>query len=77
MSTERETLASNFADANARGLLDIKFFVVTDEGTTVDSLRASVNRTETAIRESRFTDFAVNDAGRVSASLEQLLYSHA
>ncbi|USI71592.1 hypothetical protein [Sphingomonas morindae] len=77
MSIERETLAKNFADAGARGLLDIKFFVIPDEETTVDSLRAAVNRSEDAIRHGRFTGFMVDDEGLISTSVDDLLYMAA
>lgn len=77
MSMERDTLASNFADAGARGLIDIKFCVQVDKDTTVDSLRAAVNRSETAIRESRVTDFVVDDEGLVTSEVDRLLYSIA
>jgi hypothetical protein len=75
MSTERETLASNFADARASGLLDIKFFAFISEDTTVESLRVAANLADRAIREHQVADFQVDDEGMIATSLNGLLYN--
>jgi hypothetical protein len=75
MSTERETLASNFADARAKGLLDIKFFAFVSEETTVESLREAANAADQAIRDGHVVDHEVDDEGMVASSLGELLYS--
>ena len=75
MQTERELLATNFANARAHGLLDIKFFAFISEDTTVDSLREAVNKADQAIRDGHVTDFVVDDEGMVAATLDELLYN--
>lgn len=75
MTTERETLANNFADARAHGLLDVKFFAFISEDTTVDSLRAAANKADQAIRDNHVVDFTVDDEGMVAQSLTDLLYN--
>jgi hypothetical protein len=75
MSIERETLASNFADARAHGLIDIKFFALASEDLTVDQLCAAANNVESAIRDGHVVDFEVDDEGMVASNLDELLYS--
>jgi hypothetical protein len=75
MSTEREVMATNFADARAHGLLDIKFFAFIGEETTVDSLRGAVNAADRAIRDGHVADFVVDDEGMVASTLDGLLYN--
>lgn len=75
MSTERETLAKNFADARAHGLLDIKFFAMISEETTVDSLCDAANRADQAIRDGHVVEFEVDDEGMVATSVDEILYS--
>ena len=75
MSTERETLAVNFADARARGLLDIKFFAFVGEETTVDSLCEAANVADKAIRDNHVVDHVVDDEGMVASTIDELLYS--
>ena len=75
MLTERETLAKNFASAQAHGLLDIKFFALISEDTTVDSLRAAVNSADRAISDGHVVPFTVDDEGMVATTLDNLLYN--
>jgi hypothetical protein len=75
MSTERETLATDFANARSHGLIDLKFFVMIDGNTTVDGLRAAAHKAECAIRDGHVVDFMVDDEGMVASSLDGLLYN--
>jgi hypothetical protein len=75
MSIERETLASDFANARAHGLLDIKFIAMISEDTTVDSLCEAANRADQAIRDGHVVAFEVDDEGMVATSADELLYS--
>ena len=75
MSIERQTLANDFADARSRGLIDLKFFVMIGENTTVDGLRSAAHIAECAIRDGHIVDFVVDDEGMVASTLDGLLYN--
>lgn len=75
MSIQRETLANDFANARAQGLLDIKFFALISEETTVDSLCDAANKADKAIRDGHIADFEVDDEGMVATTVDDLLYS--
>ena len=75
MSIERETLAADFANARSHGLIDLKFFVMIDEKTTVDGLRAAAHKAESAISDGHVVDFVVDDEGMVASTLDELLYN--